>query len=199
VPGSLVGECCRRLGGTAKCEYVSRQDRFESQLCAVAEAASVLIVIEDLHRGLIVRRVTALEWLVARVRADTLDQRLAAGVAPETGPLLALRARTLVRPVVRRGYARSLRHIVRDAASPCRRFPGFLFPESRRQVNDAADVLTALAGQLESACPVSACGVAKVKLLLTDGAGPLYYPAGEDELRVAVRAAAEAMNAPVLQ
>ena len=45
---------------------------------------------------------------------------------------------------------------------------------------------------------MSACGVAKVKLLLTDGAGPLYYPACDDELHVAVHAATEAINAPML-
>jgi hypothetical protein len=127
-----------------------------------------------------------------------LDRRLAGGVVPETGRLLAVRAGTLVRPLVRRRLARSLRGIVQEAVCPRQGLPGILSAASRRQINDAVDILAELADRLESACPVSSCGVARVNLLLTDGAGPLYYPARDDELQAAARAAIEAMNAPML-
>jgi hypothetical protein len=62
---------------------------------------------------------------------------------------------------------------------------------------DGPDLATALPGP-HSYLVGPACVVHQriVKLLLTDGAGPLYYPAWDDELRVVVHAAAEPMNAP---
>ena len=55
-------------------------------------------------------------------------------------------------------------------------------------------ILRELVRRLRTNGPVSAQGVAMVRVLLTDGAGPLHY--GDGDLRLAVRAAMLALDPP---
>src|SRR5262249_49673827 len=109
----------------------------------------------------------------------------------------AVRAGVLVRPVVRCELARTVRRLVRDAASPSLRRWGIMSAVSRRHVRNAAEALIALADRLGSRCPVSPCGGAEGKGPRTDGAGPLYYAANGHQLRDAVCDATDAMNLPM--
>jgi hypothetical protein len=59
-------------------------------------------------------------------------------------------------------------------------------------------MLTVLAERIESPCPIPACGAAKVRLLLTDGAGPLYYAASGRELQAAIRDSIQTIDASLL-
>jgi hypothetical protein len=53
-------------------------------------------------------------------------------------------------------------------------------------VLDAAGELDALGDRLLSPDPVAARGVAQVRVLLTDGTGPLYRRGATEDLRAAV-------------
>lgn len=158
----------------------------------------MLIMIDDLTRGLVVRPATSRERLSARARAGSLDRQLAAGTPPETTALLALRAATLVRPKVRHRFARSLQQIMRYAASAGPHRSVVLTPLTCRNILNAAVELNRLTERLVSPCPVSARGVAMVEILLTDGAGPLYYPARASQLPASVGAAMDALDGPVI-
>jgi hypothetical protein len=133
------------------------------------------------------RRVGLRDRLVARLRAGSLDRELALGVAPDSAGPLALRARALIGPCVRRTLARQLRRIVSDARG--NHVWLTQVPIRKPAVLDAADELAVLADRLADPGPVDVRGVAEVALLLTDGCGPLYYRGATDELRARVASA----------
>ena len=159
---------------------------------------ATVIVINDRTRGFVIRPVSTGERLLARLRAGSLDRRLAAGTAPEAGSLLALRADAIVRPATRNGLARQLQRILQYAANPGRHRPTALSGSTCRNVLNAADVLGHLVERLRSPCPVSARGMAMVKILLTDGAGPLYYPARNGDLATSAESAINALDGHVM-
>jgi len=135
------------------------------------------------------RRAGPHDWLMARLRAASLDRELARGVAPESCGALTLRARRLIGPSARAALARQLRRVVNDARG------GHVWmsrvPVRRPEVLDAADELDVLADRLAAPGPVDVRGVAQVQLLLTDGTGPLYFRGATEELRARV---ANALN-----
>jgi hypothetical protein len=135
--------------------------------------------------GVVARRARVRDRVVAWWRAGSLERELACGVAPESRPALALRAQALVTPTVRAGLARQLQRVVRDAQVGHRSLAAKI-PTRSREVVAAAHELDALAVRLLAPGPVSARGVAKVRVLLTDGAGPLYYHGATEELRIIV-------------
>jgi hypothetical protein len=61
-------------------------------------------------------------------------------------------------------------------------------------VFEAADDIDALAQRLASPLPREARGVALVRLLLTDGTGPLYSRRSREDLGAAVRRARAALE-----
>lgn len=130
--------------------------------------------------------------LLAAVAAARLDRQLANGAAPDATPALARRARRLTAPATREQYGRQLRRIVREAHE--RAFPGPRVPLYRVQVLAAENDLRLLASRLQSPSPLSVQGVAKVRLLLTDGCGPLFGAPSETDLRDAVRDATAALG-----
>jgi hypothetical protein len=161
------------------------------------EEAPAAIVINHRTRGLLVRPATYRERLLARLRAGSLDRQLATATTPETSPLLAVRATAIVRPATRNEFARSLQRALRRAAAPGPHRPVALCASARRNLLNAADDLRRLIDRLRSPCPVSAQGMAMVHILLTDGAGPLYYPADANELPASVHEAIKALDAPL--
>jgi hypothetical protein len=64
----------------------------------------------------------------------------------------------------------------------------------RGAVLEAADELDAVVQRLREPRPVAAGGVARVRLLLTDGCGPLYLPVAGQTLRTAVEAALDGLE-----
>jgi hypothetical protein len=130
--------------------------------------------------------------LLVAVAAAKLDRELANGVREDASPALARRARRLIAPSMREQLGRQLRRIVRDAHE--RAVSGPRVPLNRSQVLKAEDDLRLLASRLQSPTRVSAGGVAKVRLLLTDGCGPLFYPRSTKDLGAAVRDATLALR-----
>jgi hypothetical protein len=143
--------------------------------------------------GLVLRRVSVRDRTAVRLRFASLDLALAAGEDPESRPSLALRARCLIAPRMRRRLARSLRRCV---AMSCPRVPGG--PAAGRHVAQARYELLALADRLEALAPVSVRGVALVCVLLTDGGGPLHRNRGAHRLIAAAHTAGAALAAGLL-
>jgi hypothetical protein len=125
-----------------------------------------------------------------------LDVELARGVPPEARAALALRAHTLGEPRTRQALAQSLRHILDNArlgASPRRGQIAAL----RADVLAAADQLERLIERLLEPGILAARGLAQVRVLLTDGGGPLYVRgASQDLTAVVVRALTQLEPAP---
>jgi hypothetical protein len=133
--------------------------------------------------------------LGVHVSANRLDRALANGASPDSTVALALRAQTLVRPEERATLARGIERIL--AQTPHLRggrAPSSPSPSFYRRVQSVADELRDLVRCLRTRGPVSAQGIAQVRVLLTDGAGPLHYGGGD--LRLAVQAAVLALDPP---
>jgi hypothetical protein len=110
------------------------------------------------------------DQLRARLFAHSLDLALAGGAPVEGDAALALRARRLTGLAHRRALASTIEHVL---AEPSRHSRQRVHARAD-QVADSHDELATLAHRLAEPAPVSARGVAQVRLLLTDGTGPLY-------------------------
>lgn len=146
-----------------------------------------VVLVQD-RSGMTSCTVGPIRRLQARVLAGRLDRALAAGAPPDEYPLLAVRARKLVRRSSRRSLASALRRVADRAEhgnilSPC------LVPVCRPRVCRCLNELRALAGRLEAPGPISPQAVACAQVLVTDGTGPLYHPGDPEELRSALRLA----------
>ena len=121
--------------------------------------------------------------LRVRFRRSLLDRQLAAGGSTERSPVHALRARQLADPAGRSAVAKALRDVVDDAMEPYAvltpvrlRRTAFLVSLRQDEVREWQEGLRGLVERLEGSAPVSPCGVARARMLLTDGTGPLYNP-----------------------
>jgi hypothetical protein len=141
---------------------------------------------------LVMRHTRLSHRLIARARAFALDRQLAGGVSPESSPPLALRARALTAPSTREQLARQLRRVLSYADDP----PplGTRAPIRHSDVSEAETELHLLASRLQAPTSVGVRGVAKARVLIGDGCGPLYSPDGPGGLRAAVREATEALS-----
>jgi hypothetical protein len=120
--------------------------------------------------GISARRVRLLDRLRRWLRASRLDVLLAEGMAPESNMALALHAEHLARPSERRVLAGSLKRIgsgSRRAQIHRTAIGQPLGPDSSRDLEELADRLLVPG-------PVDVRGVAKIRILLADGSGPLY-------------------------
>lgn len=130
--------------------------------------------------------------LRARLLTTTLDRALAEGAPPDASPALGLRAQALSRPKVACELGTQLRGIVREAHEPPG--PSTRITGCRERVLAAEDELRLLASRLQAAQPVAVTTIAKVRLLLTDGTGPLYRCASDTSLQAAIDDATRAIR-----
>jgi hypothetical protein len=130
-------------------------------------------------------------WLrfLARGFGYALDRQLAAGVAPESKPLLAARAERLVSPPVRMALAQDWRELLKRAVRPAMGPRPSQVPLCRDRIVAAEGDVAAMLGALTAPRPISAQGVALASCLLCDGSGPLYDRHSRTDLRTALRAA----------
>jgi hypothetical protein len=136
--------------------------------------------------------VRLVDRFVARYRASVLDSQLAHGVEPESALGLALRARLLVSPSQTHRLARALRWLLMTCeASP--RVP-VRAPVRRDAVRRARGELLTLADRLLEPGPLGVQGVARARVLLRDGAGPLYAAGTDADLGAELRAATAALG-----
>jgi|CZKW01.1.fsa_nt_gi hypothetical protein len=130
---------------------------------------------------------------LARVRAPSLDRRLAAGCPPGSSRVLAIRARQILSPAGRRELAQSWNHVLDLARRPpVPRTPRAPLCRSRIAAaeRDVREMLTVLTG----AHPIAARGAAMASGLLSDGTGPLHSRRSPLDLGAAVREATRQMN-----
>jgi hypothetical protein len=144
----------------------------------------ILIPQSSENAVLIARRARVREWLASRLGAPRLDVELARGVPPEARAALALRAQTLGERRTRQALARSLRRVLDDARQGSRPRRGQI-ATLRADVLAAADQLERLIERLLEPGIVAARGLAQVRVLLTDGGGPLYFRGASQDLRAA--------------
>jgi hypothetical protein len=130
--------------------------------------------------------------VAARLHAWDLDRALAEGASPDSSVSLALHAARLYRPSHRSGLAHTVRGLATIAARPRR----LKAPVSSRAVVEAAHELEAVAARLAAPGPVEVQGVAKVRSLLADGAGPLYRPSRAPALRNELLSVLRAFDSP---
>jgi hypothetical protein len=121
-----------------------------------------------------------------------LDQELAAGVRPDSDPLLRERAQILLSRESRLRMASGIDRARRQAERPA--LHTAQVPVRSQAVRDAAPALERLAYRMRGHLPISPQGAAKTNILLTDGSGPLYGPDGSD-LKAAARSALAALEA----
>lgn len=111
--------------------------------------------------------------IVAWLRARHFDRRLAAGATVRADTPMAIHADKVTSVAEREAIARALRRSVTDAYS------GSPFRSARIEINArevvaAEDIIDAVTLRLHSPRPVSVMGMARLRVLLSDGASPLY-------------------------
>jgi hypothetical protein len=131
--------------------------------------------------------------LSARLRSQDLDRALAAGVSPDSGAALSLRAQALLGVKARSALARSIHRLIDDALHPVAVVTPRI-PTCRRKILRSRSSLEALAARLVRGDPVDVHGVARVAVLLADCCGPLYDRPTADDLEPAVQRALEALE-----
>src|SRR4051794_5250313 len=125
------------------------------------------------------RRPSIASRVVAGFRAGMFAPRLAVGVRAPAGPALAVHQARLTSAAEREAIARSLRAAVHDAHT------GAVFssriPVHPRNIAAAEELIDAITLRLHSPRPVRARGMARLRRVLSDGSGPLYWY-GEGDL-----------------
>ena len=125
------------------------------------------------------QRPSVVARVIARLRADKFDHQLAVGVPARAGSPLAAHQARLTSTTEREAIARSLRSAVRDSHT------GAVFssriPVHPRNSAAAEDLIDTITLRLHSPRPVSARGMARLRRVLADGSGPLYWY-GEGDL-----------------
>ncbi len=144
--------------------------------------------------GVYVRHASLLQRLECHLLGDRLDRSLAAGVAPESDVVLALRAQRLACLTSRRELARSLQRILDAAAQPEHGLNPHASMAILSRVTTYRTDLELLVDHLVAPAPLSARGVALVRLLLRDGTGPLYRYESRADLGAMVRQVTAALD-----
>ncbi|AMO61199.1 Uncharacterised protein [Mycolicibacterium phlei] len=111
--------------------------------------------------------------LVARLTADRLDRDIAVGVPAPPGSALAVHAARLTSRRERETIARALRQLLHDATATGPLMSSRI-PLNVANIVAAADLIDRIALHLHSPRPVAPRGMARLRLILSDGRGPLY-------------------------
>jgi hypothetical protein len=154
----------------------------------------MLVLLVGADDCLTARDATVGERLTARLRSGTLDRDLACGVSPDASAPLELRAQALERMSARRELARTLRRLLAEADAQVPRRRSGVVPIMRDTIRDASDEFRILIEHLLAPGPVSAQGVAQIRLLLQDGSGPLFHRGAGECLRTCLQKATAALQ-----
>ena len=122
--------------------------------------------------------------LRAQFFAARYDRQIENGVSPEPGTPLAVHRMRLTSPRERDDLANALRLAVQDACFSSH-FNGRV-PIRSDAVHGCVDLIYSVCDRLAEPSPVRARGMARLRILLADGRGPLYWP-GRGTLNAALR------------
>ena len=155
---------------------------------------TMLVLADERNPGcVIVRRARAGSRLRAHVCARRLDRALAAGIPPDSRADLSVRAHGLIGSRERLALASAIRRVI-DESEQAVRPMSFSVPICRRKVWRSRRALGDILERLLAAEPLDARGVAQIRLLLSDGAGPLYAYPHADDLEPALARAVAALD-----
>jgi hypothetical protein len=111
--------------------------------------------------------------VTARLRAFQFDRQLAVGVPAPAGSALAVHEARLTSMAERESVAWALRqavHDVRAGGTPL----SARIPVHFNNIAAAEDLIDTITLRLHSPRPVSARGMARLRVVLSDGCGPMY-------------------------
>jgi hypothetical protein len=128
---------------------------------------------DELRSTTAARRPSLAARVTARLRAYHFDQQLAVGVPAPAGSALAVHQARLTSMAEREAIARALRQAVHDADSGLAALSSRI-PVHATNVAAAEDLIDTIALRLHSPRPISARGMARLRLVLSDGCGPMY-------------------------
>jgi len=111
--------------------------------------------------------------LRARMFAGRLDKELDSGEIPMPGSALAVHAARLTSVEEREALARALRHAMAEAQHAHAGVP-LRIPVHPQRMSFCRQVIDDITLLLHSPRPVRARGMARLRILLSDGTGPLY-------------------------
>jgi hypothetical protein len=155
---------------------------------------NMLVLADERHPGCVkVERTRTLVRVRARVQARQSDRALASGISPDSSACLSVRAHALISCSTRAELARAIRRLVHDAGHPVRPMR-FAVPICRSKIWRSRELLEGLAERLLGDGPLDARGLAQIRLLLSDGAGPLYDRPTADDLQPALERAIGALE-----
>jgi len=133
---------------------------------------------DEAPRATLCARVTA--WL----HAGKFDRMLAVGVPAPAGSALAIHAARLISVGEREATARTLRRSLDDARGRTAAM-SYRVPLNVPNIVAAEDRIDQVTLRLHSPRPVTARGIARLRVLLADGSGPMYlYGRGDLEGRL---------------
>ncbi len=130
--------------------------------------------------------------LQARLFAWRLDREIEAGAVVVPGTPLAAHVARLTSVKQRDSLARGLRRAV-DRAESTRGCVSGPFPIGSGQVAECRSEIDHITLLLHSPRPVHPRGMARLRMLLTDGTGPLYDGGGSGSLAAELRAVVAAL------
>lgn len=133
-----------------------------------AAASEVLVIIAPIQ---VASRPSVRTRLIARAFATTFDRQIDAGALAAPGSPLAAHMNRLASLKERGDLANSLIRIVHAGPSGA---AVQLFPVRSGQVDECRQQIEAIIERLRSLKPVGVQGMARLRLLICDGAGPLY-------------------------
>lgn len=146
---------------------------------------------QDRPRDLTKLRAPLTARLTARVLAGCYDRLLAAGVFPRPHSPLDIHAHRLTTVAEREAVARAFRHTLSEARKPLTAWTARSWVD-RPRVVAAEDVIDTVTLWLHSPRPVRSPGMARLRLILADGCGPLYM-SGRGNLIAELKAALAAL------
>jgi hypothetical protein len=111
--------------------------------------------------------------LAVAIHGTQLDRKLAQGADPTESQELALRARQLSAVRMRRSLAKGIERVIAQAE---RYSESAALPINREEVVRSSPLLLRLAARLRAPENVSPCGIAIVRLLLTEDTSPIMSP-----------------------
>lgn len=132
--------------------------------------------------------------LVARLCAWRLDLALAGGASPDAGAALSLRASRLIGPRMRRQIAGEIRDVLADVLRRPHPLDRSVHVCVRGPLLRSVPALQDLAERLAGPGPVDPAGVARVRVLLRDGDGPLYNDLAAERLPASLQAASDTID-----
>jgi hypothetical protein len=146
------------------------------------QEVAMIVLLMDGDTGFRTAEVGVRDRLRVRRWASRLDVDLASGTSPESTLERAVHAQHLVAPSSRRSLARSIQR-VQAAAAPGVRPRLDPVPLCHDRIRQVAAELETVRDRLLAGGPLPARGVAMLRLVLTNGSGPLYHRRSRDDLR----------------